>query len=198
MRALRLQLPFQIPWSPGSRSHVPCGEHGHDGHDPAPAAGAKWIWKYATRRNQGRLEILRSSEFWCSRSRCCRLWMSAHLPAVLVRRFVIRRVRQYSTDPAPVLACPHLTQDYTHGKCEMNPEYIYIYKHILIRYVYSIDHVTCSTYVCIHTYIYLDIHLNLNMGYPPTISTGWLWWSFAALDVMFLGVWWLFYVHRRL
>ena len=93
--------------------------------------------------------------------------MSAHLPAVLVRRFVIRRVRQYSTDPAPVLACPHLTQDYTHGKCEMNPEYIYIYKHILIRYVYSIDHVTCSTYVCIHTYIYLDIHLNLNMGYPP-------------------------------
>ena len=79
-----------------------------------------------------------------------------------------------------------------------NESRIYIYKHILIRYVYSIDHVTCSTYVCIHTYIYLDIHLNLNMGYPPTISTGWLWWSFAALDVMFLGVWWLFYVHRRL
>ena len=27
--------------------------------------------------------------------------------------------------------------------------YIYIYMHILIRYVYSVDHVTCSTYVCI-------------------------------------------------
>ena len=152
MRALRLQLPFQIPWP-------------------------WWAWPRPRRRRKMDLEV-------CNQAQPGPVGNLAKL-GVLMFKVSLLPTLNVSTPSgcfgeavchptrAPVQhrssasACVPTFDPRLYSWKVRNESRIYIYKHILIRYVYSIDHVTCSTYVCIHTYIYLDIHLNLNMGYPP-------------------------------